>query len=298
MAYFPAVVFLGKVKGTDAGLVLAGRAGLGRVLHGAGAGPVPAGPAALQRLRRLRPWPSCESLGRYFRLLGSLARYTLDRELAFRGNFLVKVSVEVLWLAILVAFFRTVFARTSTIAGWTEPQYFFFVGCFFALNGLIEMLFLDNCNEFAELVRTGDLDGLLLKPIDEQFLITCRRIDWGTAPNVLMGAVVMVIALVQMHWQFDLVRVATFLVTFVCGTAIAYSFMLLLTSISVWMVRNQSLMEMWWLFSSVARYPKEIFAGRWAEPLGTFFTYIVPILVVVNVPANAMVRRSIRRWFY
>jgi len=229
-------------------------------------------------------------LPRYFRLLGSLARYTLTRELAFRGNFLVKVSVEVLWLAILVAFFRTVFGRTSTIAGWSEPQYFFFVGCFFAMNGLIEMLFLDNCNEFAELVRTGDLDGLLLKPIDEQFLITCRRIDWGTAPNILMGAIVMVVSLVQMKWHFDLVRVCTFLATFVCGTAIAYSFMLLLTSISVWMVRNQSLMEMWWLFSSVARYPKEIFAGRWAEPLGAFFTYIMPILVVVNVPANAMVR--------
>jgi ABC-2 type transport system permease protein len=231
-----------------------------------------------------------KALGRYFRLLGSLGRYTLTRELAFRGNFLVKVSVEVLWLAILVAFYRTVFARTSSVAGWSEPQYFFFVGCFFAMNGLIEMLFLDNCNEFAELVRTGDLDGLLLKPIDEQFLITCRRIDWGTAPNILMGTVVMVISLVQMNWQFDAVRVVTFLATFVCGTGIAYSFMLLLTSISVWMVRNQSLMEMWWLFSSVARYPKEIFAGRWAEPLGAFFTYIMPILVVVNVPANAMVR--------
>ena len=216
--------------------------------------------------------------------------YTLNRELAFRGNFLVKVSVEVLWLGILLAFYRVVFARTSTIAGWDEPQYLFFVGCFFALNGLIEMLFLDNCNEFAELVRTGDLDGLLLKPIDEQFLITCRRIDWGTAPNVLMGSVVMVVALSNMHWQFDPVRVATFLVTFACGTAIAYSFMLMLTSLSVWMVRNQSLMEMWWLFSSLARYPKEIFAGPWAEPLGAFFTYFVPILVVVNVPANAMVR--------
>jgi ABC-2 type transport system permease protein len=229
-------------------------------------------------------------LARYFRLLGSLGRYTLNRELAFRGNFLVKVSVEVLWLAILIAFFRTVFARTSTIAGWSEPQYFFFVGCFFAMNGLIEMLFLDNCNEFAELVRTGDLDGLLLKPIDEQFLITCRRIDWGTAPNVLMGAVLMVISLVQMNWHFDLVRVLTFLLTFVCGTGIAYSFMLLLTSLSVWMVRNQSLMEMWWLFSSVARYPKEIFTGRLAGPLGNFFTYCLPILVVVNVPSNAMVR--------
>src|ERR1700722_319191 len=155
------------------------------------------------------------TLGRYFRLMGSLARYTLTRELAFRGNFLVKVSVEVLWLGILVAFFRVVFARTSAIAGWNEAQYFFFVGCFFAMNGVIEMLFLDNCNEFAELVRTGDLDGLLLKPIDEQFLITCRRIDWGTAPNILMGGAVMVMALYQMGWQFEILRVATFVISLI-----------------------------------------------------------------------------------
>src|SRR5262245_59859729 len=226
---------------------------------------------------------------RYLRLLGSLGVYTLNRELAFRGNFLVKVSVEVIWLGILIAFYRVVFAHTRTVADWSEPQYLFFVGCFFALNGLIEMLFLENCNEFAELVRTGDLDGLLLKPIDEQFLITCRRIDWGTAPNVLMGAAVMGISLYQMGWTFELLRVAAFLISIACGTAIAYSFMLFLTSVSVWMVRNQSLMEMWWLFSSVARYPREIFAGRWAD-LGRFFTYLMPILVVVNVPANAMVR--------
>src|SRR5262245_51204460 len=229
-------------------------------------------------------------IGRYFRLLASLARFTLAREMAFRGNFLVKVSVEVLWLGILLAFYGTVFAKTRSIAGWPEAHYLFFVGCFFAMNGLIEMLFLDNCNEFAELVRTGDLDFLLLKPIDEQFLISCRKMDWGTAPNVLMGLGVMVTALAKMHWLFDPLRLAVFLVTFACGTAIAYSFMLLLTSLSVWMVRNQSLMEMWWLFTSLARYPKEIFAGRWAEPLGNFFTYIVPILVVSNVPANVMVR--------
>ncbi len=228
--------------------------------------------------------------GRYFRLLGHLGRYTLNRELAFRGNFLVKVSVEVLWLGILVAFYKTVFARTSHVADWSESEYFFFVGCYFAINGLTECLFLDNFNEFAELVRTGDLDFLLLRPIDEQFLVSLRKIDWGTAPNVLMGGILMVIALWQKGWEFDPLRVVTFFAVFTCATAIAYSFMLLLTSLSVWMVRNQSLMEMWWLFSSLARYPKEIFAGEYARPLGNFFTYIVPILLVSNVPANVMVR--------
>jgi ABC-2 type transport system permease protein len=227
---------------------------------------------------------------RYARMLGHLARYTMTRELAFRGNFLVKVSVEVLWLGILVAFYKTVFGRASSVAGWSQDQYFFFVGCFFALNGLIETFFLENCNDFGELVRTGDLDFLLLRPIDEQFLITCRKIDWGTGPNVVMGAAVMAGALWNMGWQFDLLKVLAFLVTFVCGAVIAYSFMLLLTSLSVWMVRNQSLMEMWWLFTSLARYPKEIFNNTWAAPLGRFFTFILPILLVSNVPSSSMVR--------
>ncbi len=230
------------------------------------------------------------TVAKYLRLLGHLARYTLNRELAFRGNFLVKVSVEVLWLGIMIAFYRTVFARTSNVAGWSEPDYFFFVGCYFALNGVVETLFFENCNEFAELVRTGDLDFLLLRPIDEQFLVSLRRIDWGTAPNVLMGAAVMVGSLVQKGWQFDLGRVVTFFVTMGCATAIAYSFMLILTTFTVWMVRNQSLMEMWWMFSSLARYPKEIYTGPWGDPLGRFFTYVVPILLVSNVPANVMVR--------
>ncbi len=227
---------------------------------------------------------------RYLHMYGSLARYSLAREMAFRSNFLVKVSVEVLWLGVILAFYRVVFAKTSHVATWSEPAYMFFLGCFFAINGVIETLFLENCNEFSELVRTGDLDFLLLRPIDAQFLVSCRRIDWGTAPNVLMGAGVMLMALVQLNWRFDPVRLAAFGLLAVCGVLLAYSFMLLLTSCSVWLVRNQSLMEMWWMFSSLARYPKEIFAGTWAEPLGRVFTYVIPILLVVNVPARSMVK--------
>lgn len=227
---------------------------------------------------------------RYARLYGSLARFALAREMAFRSNFLVKVSVEILWLGILLAFYGVVFAKTNALAGWNQGQYLFFVGCFFALNGMIETLFLDNCNEFTELVRTGDLDFLLLRPIDEQFLITTRRIDWGTAPNVIMGAGVMLIALARLHWVFDPLRIVAFAGLFVCGVLLAYSFMLVLTSCSVWLVRNQSLMEMWWLFSSLARFPREIFREPWAEPIGRLFTYVLPILLVSNVPARVMVK--------
>jgi ABC-2 type transport system permease protein len=227
---------------------------------------------------------------KYLRLWFAFARYALVRELAFRGNYLAKISVELLWLAILLIFYRTVFARTSVIASWSESEYLFFVGCYFALEGLIETLFLENCNEFSELIRSGDLDFYLLQPIDEQFLLSCRHFDWSTAPNFFLGVAVMAISLYEMSWPINLGQALLFIVLFLCGLAMTYCFLLMLTSAALWFTRNQSLFELWWLFTSLMRYPREIFLGTWAWPLGWFFTYIVPILLVVNLPASVMVK--------
>src|SRR5262249_46110266 len=120
---------------------------------------------ALQRLWRIKDFPlrlivrkcrdatrgnrsTMKTAARYFRLWLGFARFGLVRELSFRSNFLVKISVEILWLAILLVFYRTVFAQTNLVAGWNEFQFLFFVGCYFALGGLVETLFLENCNEF------------------------------------------------------------------------------------------------------------------------------------------------------
>jgi ABC-2 type transport system permease protein len=139
-------------------------------------------------------------------------------------------------------------------------------------------------------VRKGDLDTYLLQPIDEQFLVSCRWIDWSTLPNILQGVAIMAIALVVMGWTFDPLRLILFVVSFACGCALAYSFLLMLSSTAVWLVRNQNLMEMWWLFTTLMRYPRAIYEGPWAKPFGMFFTFIVPVLVVVNVPADTLVR--------
>jgi ABC-2 type transport system permease protein len=228
-------------------------------------------------------------VARYFRLWLALARFSLLRELAFRTNFLVKIFVEILWLSILLLFYNTIFAKTSEVATWTRAEYLFFVGTYFAVGGLIETLFLENCNQFADLIRTGDLDFFLLKPIDEQFLISCRSIDWSCAPNVLMGFGVMAFSLMELGWpSFE--RGMLFLALLVSGCGMAYGFLISLTAASVWFMRNQSLMEMWWLFGTLMRYPREIFQGPAASVVGVIFSFAIPIMLVTNVPAQVMVR--------
>lgn len=228
-------------------------------------------------------------IARYVRLWLALARFSLLRELAFRTNFLVKIFVEILWLGILLLFYDTIFGKTEQVATWTKAEYLFFVGTYFAIGGLIETFFLDNCNQFADLIRTGDLDFFLLKPIDEQFLISCRSIDWSCAPNVLMGFGVMGFSLASLGWpSFD--QTLLFFALLVCGCALAYGFLISLTAASVWFMRNQSLMEMWWLFGTLMRYPREIFQGPTASVVGVVFSFAIPIMLVTNVPAQVMVK--------
>jgi ABC-2 type transport system permease protein len=112
-----------------------------------------------------------------------------------------------------------------------------------------------------------------------------------------MGFGLMAYALLEIGYTFDplgggpfLLRTAAFLVLFFCGVALSYSFLLMLTATSVWLVRNQSLYELWWLFTTLMRYPRQIFMRSWAAPLGQIFTYVIPIMVVVNVPADVMAK--------
>lgn len=226
--------------------------------------------------------------GRYFRLLGSFAKFGLINEMAFRSNFLIKLLVEVVWLAMMLVFYGTVFRQTNDIAGWTQWQFLCFLGCYFALEGVIETFFLVNCNEFTNLVRNGDLDLYLLKPIDEQFLVSCRKVDWSTMPNFLMGMGLIVIGLSHLGWPVEWKHLVLFPVFFLCGVALAYSFLLMLMSTAVWLIRNQSLMELWWLCTTLMRYPRKIFQGPVGDPMKWIFTFILPILLVVNIPAETI----------
>jgi ABC-2 type transport system permease protein len=62
--------------------------------------------------------------------------------------------------------------------------------------------------------------------------------------------------------------------------------MIVLSSVSVWLGRNQSLYDFWFYITNFSRYPMEIYRGAIGTPLRVVFTFVVPILIVVNVPAR------------
>jgi len=228
----------------------------------------------------------------YLGVFLTFARNSLVRDMTFRGNFLIECVTSVTWMAMNLGFYLIIFKYTRQIAGWDQYEFFAFLSTTMIVNSLVQSFFMPNCEEVSELIRTGGLDFALLKPIDTQFLISLRKIEWAGLSNFAAGVILLSVSLWQMAARSDtpLILSPQSLVLYgvyvLCGVAIMYSVMISLAATSIWLGQNRSLYDFWFYITNFSRYPMEIYEGPWGRPLRMIFTFVLPILLVVNVPAR------------
>lgn len=231
---------------------------------------------------------------RYGRVLLSFLRNGLVREMTFRTNFLMETITNAFWFTAQVIMFDLIYGKVTAVGGWSRYEYFAFMATGMLVNTLIEAFFMPNCENFSELIRTGNLDFALLKPIDTQFLISFEKFDLAALSNLLLALTLLGYALLHLGRPLGVLQVAHFLAMIGLGVTFFYSLMIILASTSVWLGRNQGLYEFWFYITSFARYPRSIYSGSLAgDVLRLLFSYVLPILLVVTVPAEVVIGRAL-----
>lgn len=227
----------------------------------------------------------------------TFARNSLIRDMTFRSNFLLDCISSVSWLLMNLGFYLIIFRHVKSIGvatGWSQNEFYVFLATTWLINSLVQAFLMPNAQEFSELIRTGGLDFALLKPIDTQFLISFRKVEWSSLSNFFLGLIILVYAMVRLSarsdpaWTFGPGLLILYIVFILCGVVLLYSLMICLAATSIWLGRNQSLYDFWFYITNFSRYPMEIYQSGWGLPLWYTFTFVVPILVVVNVPARLL----------
>ena len=235
----------------------------------------------------------------YSRVFLTFARNSLVRDMTFRANFIIECLSSVTWTLMNLGFYLLIFQYTNSIGedtGWGKWEFFAFLATTMIVNGLVQVFFLHNCDEISELIRTGGLDFAMLKPIDTQFLISLEKVDWSSLSNVAVGVALLIVSLVQMTTRasdrliLEPLAIGLYVFYVLCGIAILYSLMIALSATSIWLGQNRSLYDFWFYITNFSRYPMEIYDGRFGRPLRLACTYVLPVLVVVNVPARIIAR--------
>lgn len=233
----------------------------------------------------------------YVAVFLTFLRNSLVRDLSFRSNFIIECIASVSWMLMNLGFYLLVFQFTNSIGantGWGKYEFFVFLATTMLINSIVQAFFMPNAEEFSELIRRGGLDFALLKPIDTQFLISCQRVDWSALTNFCFGLILLYFGMWNlMHraenpLQLSPLAIVLYPIYVVCGVAMLYSLTIALAAITIWMGRNQSIYDFWFYITNFSRYPMEIYSGKFGDPMRWFFVFIVPILLVVNIPARIM----------
>lgn len=239
----------------------------------------------------------------YLRVWLTFLQNGLVREMTFRGNFFINIITRAFWFAAQITLFEVIYSNVDAIRGWSREQYFAFMATGMLINCIVEALFMPNCANFSELIRTGNLDFALLKPIDTQFLVSCEKVDLAMINQMFLSLALLGYSLVKIGEPISMLQVLAYFTFVVVGVGFFYSMMIAVAAMSVWMGRNQGLYDFWFYITIFARYPRNIYDGtnpgslELGEVIQSAFTYIVPILLVVTVPAE-VIAQSLSSWKY
>ncbi len=243
----------------------------------------------------------------YFKILRTFSRNSLVRDLSFRTNFILQCVSSFAWTLMNLAFFRIIFLNASSIGkgtGWGEFEFYIFLGTVWMVTSVVQTFFMPNAQEFSELIRTGNLDFALLKPIDTQFLISFPKFNWPSLTNFFAGIGLVSFSVhrlatqaenpLQLTWW----SIPAYIFFLVCGVCILYSMVISLASLSVWFGRNQNIYLIYFYVTQFYRYPSEIYrrGGGWGFGLWAIFSFVLPVLLVANVPARLLARPLRPEW--
>jgi ABC-2 type transport system permease protein len=224
---------------------------------------------------------------RYAGIYAALWKNSVTRETMFKGNFLLWIVVEILWLALQLSFIGVLYLHTEAIGTWTKWQVVLLVGANHFIQQIYQTFFLINATNLSELVRTGKLDFLLLLPVNTRFVVSLRQVDLGGFVNACFSIAVMLYAAVRIPITPTLAQWAGFGALCVVGILIHYSLMFALASISFWTVRAQGIVWGYYNLFQIARMPDDAFRGLFKA----VFTFAVPMLLVTNVPVRLITDR-------
>jgi len=221
------------------------------------------------------------------RLIRSYLRIGIANELQYRVNFFIQMLQSVVALATGLIGLALVFNHTRELGGWSQPELLAVMGVFILMGGVIQSAIQPNMQRLMEEIQDGTLDFALTKPIDGQVIVSVREFRFWKLTDVMVGFVVLIVAILQIHNYVGLWQVLAFIVALFLGSLMIYSFWLVLTTTAFWLIRVWELVNLFQGLYAAGRWPVTIYPN-W---LRISLTFLVPVAFAVTVPAEALTNR-------
>lgn len=221
---------------------------------------------------------------KYWRLFIAFCKASFVADLEYRANFLTRILTDIFWYAAQIVTFETLFRHTNSIGGWNIEQTRVFLGILFVVDAIYMILFHDNLDRMSERVRKGELDLLLAKPVDSQFMLSFQRISTALIGNLIIGMSWLIYSLQGLS-DFDPWRLIWLFILIPAGLLSLYSVRFIFCATSILLTKAENVQYLWFQIYKLGMRPDSIYFP-W---LRFIILTVLPVGVVASVPSSALI---------
>jgi ABC-2 type transport system permease protein len=222
------------------------------------------------------------------RMLAVFYRTSIQTDIEYRADFFTRIVASVLSMFTTIGALAVAYSYTSNVRGWSFSQALVLIAVYYLMDGLVETFVGPNMRQVMSQVREGTLDFVLVKPVNAQFMATMRTLNIWRAANALIGLGLCGYSTQRLAIQVGPREALLFVAAVAAAVAIVYSLWLVLVTLTFWFVRIDNLEQVMWQAFEAGRYPIEIYPP-W---LRGALTYVIPIVFIIGVPAEALAGRA------
>ena len=222
----------------------------------------------------------------YVRLYRLFWILVLRRESNFRGNFLTMLVAHI--SVLLSGLFGTLFfyLKVPTLAGWTLPEMLAFSGAFQLIDGIWMVFLFFNVMDLQAKIREGNLDLILLYPVDPQWWVTFWKPDIRGIMDIGAGIILLTVGLIYSHVEFRLINLVLFVLCVVSAVCIWYTMNFVFSCLAFWFTSVGTIFDISEGLYDIAARPESIYP-KWSRKI---LLFAIPITVSVSIPAQVLVR--------
>lgn len=222
---------------------------------------------------------------RYFKIWWGFCQTSFMSDIEYRANMVIKILVDIIWYAAQFSVFEVLYRHTDSIGGWAHDQTRVFMAVLFVVDSIYMVLFHENLDNLSWLVKKGDLDLLLTKPVSSQFMVSCKKVNVTYLGNVVLTGIFLVWAVHQLQAPVGFDQILLFLFSIIFSLSVTYVFRMCFSILALIFQNAEYITFVWYSLYRFGTRPDSMYPSFVRYALLSF----IPVAFIASVPARFLV---------
>lgn len=200
----------------------------------------------------------------------------------YKVDFLTGAVSFLLGQIIQIATLGIIFSQIPDLVGWGFNEILFIYGFSLIPKGIDHLLFDNLWSVGYFIVRKGDFDKYLTRPINSLFYVIAEKFCVDAFGELFIGLVLIVYSAIALKIAITWYMIPLFIIAVVFATLIYTSIKIATSAIAFWTKASGHITHMFYMTNDFSKYPATIYN----KAVQTIITYVIPFAFTAFYPAS------------